>query len=146
MVMDRGMDRRGAKWCGALLALVAMVVGGCAGVGTGLAPSASVTTAVQGWERYFRLEWTGQAVPAGMAIDGYIYNTYGSPAGNVRVLAQALDATDGVIAQRIEWVSGVVPNFSRSYFRVPALPPAAAYRVTVWSFDIIDSDRGRLRW
>ena len=140
------MDRHGAKWCGGLLVLVAMVAGGCAGVGTGLAPSASVTTAVQGWERYFRLEWTGQAVPAGMAIDGYIYNTYGSPAGNVRVLAQALDATDGVIAQKIEWVPGVVPNFSRSYFRVTALPPAAAYRVTVWSFDIIDTDRGRLRW
>jgi hypothetical protein len=127
-----------------LLVLVVMLVGGCAG--TGLEPSAAVTTAVQGWERYFRLDWTGQAVPGGMAIDGYIYNTYGSSAANVRVLAQALDATDGVIAQRIEWVQGVVPNFSRSYFRVAALPPAAAYRVTVWSFDIVESDRGRLRW
>ena len=132
----------GARAAVVLLALVG--AGGC--TTSALTPSASVTTAVQGWERYFRLDWTGQAVPGGMAIDGYIYNTYGSSAANVRVLAQALDATDGVIAQRIEWVQGVVPNFSRSYFRVAALPPAAAYRVTVWSFDIIESDRGRLRW
>lgn len=121
-----------------VLALGALLVTGCAG--SGLTPSASVTTAVQGWERYFRLDWTGQAVPGGMELDGYIYNTYGSSAANVRVLAQALDATNEVIGQRIEWVPGIVPNFSRSYFRIPALPPAAAYRVTVWSFDIVDTD------
>lgn len=122
------------------LVVLTILVAGCAGAG--LAPSASVTTAVQGWEHYFRLDWTGQATPGGTAIDGYIYNTYGSPAANVRILAQALDATDEVIAQRIEWVPGIVPNFSRSYFRVGALPYAAQYRVTVWSFDIIDTDRG----
>ena len=123
------------------LAVLAVVLAGCAHAG--LAPSASVTTAVQGWERYFRLDWTGQATPGGMEIDGYIYNTYGSPAANVRVLAQALDPADQVIAQRIEWVPGVVPNFNRSYFKVGALPAAAAYRVTVWSFDIVDTDTPR---
>ena len=124
------------------LALLVMVATGCASTGLtpGLAPSASVTTTVQGWERYFRLDWSGQAAPDGMAIDGYIYNTYGSPAANVRVLAQALDPANEVIAQRIEWVPGVVPNFSRSYFKIPVLPAAAAYRVTVWSFDIVDTD------
>jgi hypothetical protein len=123
------------------LVLAAMLLAGCAGVSTGPVPSAAVTTAVQGWERYFRLDWTGQATPRGMEIDGYIYNTYGSPAANVRVLAQALDPQDEVIAQKIEWVPGVVPNFSRSYFKVSALPAAAAYRVTVWSFDIVETDR-----
>ena len=125
------------------LVLLAIVLTGCAGAG--LTPSASVTTTVQGWERYFRLDWTGQATPGGMAIDGYIYNTYGSPAANVQVLAQALDSADQVIAQRIEWVPGVVPNFSRSYFKIPVLPAAAAYRVTVWAFDIVETDRPR-RW
>ena len=123
------------------LILAAMLLAGCAGVNMDPVPTASVTTAVQGWERYFRLDWSGQATPRGMEIDGYIYNTYGSPAANVRVLAQALDPKDEVIAQTIEWVPGVVPNFSRSYFKVSALPPAAAYRVTVWSFDIVDTDR-----
>ena len=116
---------------------VMMSFGGCAG--TGLTPSSTVTTAVQGWEHYFRLDWAPQAHPAGTAIDGYIYNTYGSPAGNVQVLAQALDASNNVVAQKIEWVPGVVPALSRSYFRVSPLPPADQYRVTVWAFDIIDT-------
>ena len=119
--------------------LLAVLATACATAA--LTPSASVTTAVQGWEHYFRLDWTAQARPNGTEIDGYVYNTYGSPAGNVRVLAQALDASNNVIAQKIEWVPGVVPNFNRSYFRIAALPPADHYRVSVWSFDIIDSDR-----
>jgi hypothetical protein len=123
--------------------LLAIVTGGCAGAG--IAPSESVTTAVQGWEHYFRLDWAPQRHPGGTEIDGYIYNTYGSPAGSVRLLAQALDASNNVVAQKIEWVPGVVPNFSRSYFRISTLPPADHYRVTVWSFDIIDSDDFRRR-
>ena len=118
-----------------------LMAGATAGCTTaGLTPSASVTTAVQGWERYFRIEWAPQPKGAVVEIDGYLYNTYGSSAGNVRVLAQALDASNNVVAQRIEWVPGIVPNFSRSYFRIPELPLADHYSVTVWSFDIIDSD------
>jgi hypothetical protein len=120
----------------AAVGLVALAGAGCGGV----APSATMTTAVQGWEHYFRLEWAPQVTPAGTLIDGYVHNTYGSPMGNVRVLAQALDRDSNVIAQKIEWVPGVVPNFSRSYFRVSALPPADQYRVSVWSYDIIDSN------
>ena len=119
----------------ALLVLAAL--GGCAGAA--LTPSASVTTAVQGWEHYFRLEWAPQPHPDGTLIDGYVYNNYGAAMGNVRVLAQALDATNNVVAQRIEWVPGIVPALNRSYFRVPPLPPAHAYRVSVWAFDIIDA-------
>jgi hypothetical protein len=122
------------------LLLLVIATGGC--TTAALTPSASVTTAVQGWEHYFRLDWVPQPKPggAGVEIDGYVYNNYGSPMGNVRLLAQALDASSNVIGQRIEWVPGVVPNFSRSYFRIPALPLAHQYRVSVWSFDIIDSD------
>ena len=123
------------------VAAVLLVAGATAGCTTAaLTPSGAVTTAVQGWERYFRIEWEPQAKAGAVEIDGYLYNTYGSPAGNVRLLAQALDASNNVVAQRIEWVPGVVPNFSRSYFRIPKLPAADHYRVTVWSFDIIDSD------
>ncbi len=104
-----------------------------------LTPSVSVTTAVQGWERYFRIEWEPQAKAGAVEIDGYLYNTYGSSAGNVRLLAQALDASNNVVAQTIEWVPGIVPNFSRSYFRIRKLPAADHYSVTVWSFDIIDT-------
>jgi hypothetical protein len=130
----------------ALVLALTMLMAGCATVD--MSPSASVTTTMQGWERYFRLEWTPERAPdGGTRIEGYIHNTYGSPMGNVRVLAQALDAANQVVGQRIEWVPGVVPNFGRSYFIVPSLPPAHQYRVSVWSYDIIDfPDFPRRRW
>ena len=117
--------------------VVAVVVAGCASAG--LTPSGTVTTAVQGWEHYFRLEWTPQARPNGVEIDGYIYNTHGAPAGNVQLLAQALDASNNVVGQKLARVHGVVPNFGRAYFTIPGLPAAQQYRVSVWAFDIIDA-------
>jgi hypothetical protein len=124
--------------------LVAIGTAGCATAA--LTPSASVTTIMQGWERYFRIEWEAQAKGDGVQIDGYLYNTYGSSAGGVRLLAQARDASDNVVAQTIEWVPGIVPNFGRSYFLIRKLPPAHHYSVTVWAFDIIDTDGFRRRW
>ena len=124
--------------CALALSLLAL---GCAT--PGMTPSASVTTAMQGWEHYFQLEWTPQAKPNGVEIDGYLHNKYGSPMGNVQVLAQALDASNNVTAQKLSWVHGTVPPFNRSYFVVSGLPPAQQYRVSVWAFDIIDTDRGR---
>jgi hypothetical protein len=125
-----------------LVVVLAAALAGCAGAG--LAPSADVTTTVVGWEHYLRLEWAAQPGPAGTDIDGYVHNQYGSPMGGVRLLAQALDGP-AVVAQTIVWVPGIVPNFGRSYFRIPTLPPAPAYRVTVWSFDIIETDDFRRR-
>ena len=124
--------------------VVTIAVAGCASAG--LTPSASVTTAVQGWEHYFRLEWTPQARPNSVDIDGYVYNTHGAPAGNVRLLAQALDASNNVVGQKLAWVHGVVPNFGRSYFKISGLPVAQQYRVSVWAFDIIDSPGPRRRF
>jgi hypothetical protein len=130
----------------ALGTAVLFALGGCTGVGAGMTPSASVTTTMQGWEHYFRLDWAPQATPNGVLIDGYVYNTYGQSMANVRVLGQALDRDNNVIGQRIDWVPGIVPNFSRSYFRIASLPPADHYRVSVWAFDIIDSDDFMHRW
>ena len=122
----------------------AILLTGCANAG--LTPSASVTTAVQGWEHYFRIDWTSQTRPSGVDIDGYVYNKHGAPAGNVQVLAQALDAQDSVVGQKLSWVQGIVPNFGRSYFKISGLPPAQQYRVTIWAFDIIDPPGGRRRF
>jgi hypothetical protein len=119
-----------------LLATVVAV----SGVATALSPSASVTTAIQGWERHFRLDWTAQGPPSGRAIDGYIYNNYGSHASNVQILAQALDGSGSLVGQQLAWVPGGVPPLSRSYFKVPALPAAASYRVSVWAYDWLQGD------
>ena len=133
---------RSMRGCTALAALLVAAVAGAAGCGAagGVSPSASVNTAVQGWEHYFRLEWAPRPTASGTLIDGYVHNTYGSSMSNVRLLAQALDAQNNVVGQRIEWVPGIVPNFDRAYFRIPGLPPADHYRVSVWSFDILQAD------
>jgi hypothetical protein len=102
----------------------------------GLTPSSSVTTAVQGWESWLRLEWTP---PTGGVIDGYVYSMKGSPVINVSLLAQALDANGNVVGQKLEWVPGVVPALHRTYFRIPNVPAAAQYRVTVWAFETVES-------
>jgi hypothetical protein len=132
----RAMKGYGARGL-VVVMLVAVVSGGC--VGAGVSPSASATTAVPGWEHFFRLEWAPYAHGGGTAIDGYIYNGYISPVANVQILAQALDAGNNVVAQRLEWVPRVVPALDRSYFRVAALPPADRYRVSVWAFDVVEA-------
>ena len=121
-----------------LICTAFLVAAGAGCAGAGVTPSASVTTAVQGWEHYFRLEWTPQARANGTEIDGYIYNSHGAPAGNVQLLAQALDASNNIVGQKLGRVHGVVPNFGRSYFKISGLPAAQQYRVSVWAFDIID--------
>ena len=104
------------------LLAITVLLAGCAG--PAMTPSAAVTTTMQGWERYFALEWTPQRVPDGSTrIEGYVHNTYGSPMGNVRILAQALDAANEVIGQRIEWVPGVVPAIRPGWSRVARVPP-----------------------
>jgi hypothetical protein len=124
------------------LALLLMMTAGCAGATAGLAPSASVTTAIQGWEHYFSLDFAALDARDGRALEGYVYNRYGSPMINVQVLGQALDAGGHVVGQRIAWVHGVVPALDRSYFRVAGLPPASAYRASIWAFDSVQGTGG----
>jgi hypothetical protein len=108
-------------------------------------PSATVTTAIQGWEQWFHLDWTAQPTPSGAAIDGYIYNDYGAAASNVQILAQGLDAAGNVVTQKIAWVPGIVPALNRAWFQVGSLPPAQTYRVSVWAFDFVQSPSAPIR-
>jgi len=121
------------------LVLLGAAVAGCTGAAAGVLPSDSVTTAIQGWEHWFRLDWAAQAKPAGSEIDGYIYNNYGASASNVQILAQGLDGAGNVVSQKIAWVQGTVPGFNRAYFRVAGLAPTDRYRVSVWAFEFVRS-------
>ena len=114
-----------------------MLVVGCTGAGSAgsMTPSATVTTAIQGWEYYFRIDWAVQPKPNGNEIDGYLYNQYGETAMNVRILAQGLDEKGNLIGQKLEWVPGTVPPLQRTFFKVVGLPQAPQYRVAVWAFD-----------
>ena len=129
------------RWA-TLAALVTLAAGCAGGVSTGLTPSATMTTAIQGWEHYFQLDWTAQAGPGGRDIEGYIYNKYGADA-LVQILAQGLDGAGNVVGQKLTRVHGTVPRLNRSYFRVAGMPPADSYRVTVWAYDFLQgNERG----
>jgi len=128
------MKSRSRTFAGALLAALMPLAGGCAGATGGLVPSATVTTAIQGWESRLSLDWEA----AGQNITGYVNSKYGAPIVNVQVLAQGLDASGNLVGQKIEWVGGV-PSLQRTYFRIPNMPPAATYRVSVWAFDTLES-------
>ncbi|MBI4636098.1 MAG: hypothetical protein HY727_07070 [Candidatus Rokubacteria bacterium] len=93
-------------------------------------------------ERYFKLDWTVETPKAASPrITGYVYNEYGRPAAEVRLLIEAFNTSDKVIAQRYEWVPGLVPALARAYFEVRGLPPAARYRVRVHSYTFVESGR-----
>ena len=119
---------------GALAVLVALATPAGA-----LSPSATVTTAIQGWERYVRIEWTTTAQPNGQLIYGHVYNTYGSPIADVQLLTQGLDGAGNLVHQKLTWVHGQVPGFQRVYFQIPPMPQADRYRVTVWAFNVLES-------
>ena len=123
----------------AVLLAVVPFIAGCTGAAAGVMPSPSVTSTMEGWDHWFHIEWQPVARPDGSEIAGYVYNDYGAAAGNVRILAQGLDASGNLVGQQLGWVHGGVPPMHRSYFKIAGLPPAPQYRVTVWSFDFVQS-------
>jgi len=127
-----------------LLALAAVATTACGAASTYLAPSGSTTTLMQGWDHWFKLDWSVEPEPGGgKHIRGYITNEYGEPAQPVRLLAQALDASGGVVGQRIAWVPEGVGGFARAYFEVSHLPAADHYRVSVWDYSFLEAESGR---
>ena len=120
-----------------LVSVIAAMTSACANIGTGAAPPLSVTdtTLVYGWENYFSIEWAAaQGRNGTQRVTGYIYNRKGEYALDLRVMAQAVDASGAVVGQRIAFVPGGVGGLGRIYFEVPNLPVASTYRVSVYDF------------
>ena len=92
---------------------------------------------ISGAERYFRVEAEGiKSKRWGPEVGGYIYNNYGSPATNVRLLIEGQDASGATVSSVVAQVAGVVPGNNRLYFEV-RVPAAETYRVRVLSWDFI---------
>jgi hypothetical protein len=122
------------------LALIAVAAAACTTASSYLTPSAATTTLMAGWERHFAVEWATEPERDGARrVVGHLTGLQGETAEPVRVLAQALDSSGAVVAQRISWVPGGVNGFQRAYFEVPNLPSAAQYRVTVWDYNFQQS-------
>jgi hypothetical protein len=123
----------------ALIGVVLLLGGAC--TMTSVTPSASVTTLQPVWPQYFKVDWTVEpGVTGARRITGYVYNTFGLPADDVQILAQALDASGAVIGQRLAWAPGWIPAYNRAVFRVDDLPTATSYSVSVWNIQFRDID------
>jgi hypothetical protein len=83
-----------------------------------------------------RLDWeVGTRHNGRPVIQGWVYNDYGRPAADVRLLVETLDASGNVIARDVGFVRGVVQFNDRTYFEVPLKTAGASYRVSVTAFD-----------
>ncbi len=90
-------------------------------------------------DRYFKLEWSR----AGKNVNGYVYNTGNRRAAHMILLVEGLDGSGKQVTKTTTWVRDVPPN-NRAFFEV-AVPTAAAYRVSVQSFDWVEDGRDRRR-
>ena len=123
---------------------VGMLVAGLVGCATtDTQPSATVTSLVPDVQRWFKVEWTAAPERDGeRRLSGYVQSAIKEPVNKVQLLAQALDGSGKVVAQRLEWVPETIPAYGRQYFDIPKMPPAPEYRVTVWAFDRIKGGGG----
>ncbi len=97
---------------------------------------AAALSATSSVDSRIRLDWeVGTRHGGRPVIQGWIYNDYGRPAADVRLLVETLDASGNVIARDIGFVRGVVQFNGRTYFEVPLKTTGASYRVSVTAFD-----------
>lgn len=83
-----------------------------------------------------RLDWLVGAARGGRpVIQGHVYNDYGRPASDVRLLVETLDPSGAVIARHVGFIRGVVQLNDRAYFELPIRAPGASYRVSVTALD-----------
>jgi hypothetical protein len=83
-------------------------------------------------DHYFKLEWSR----AGRNLNGYVYNTGNRRAAQMILLVEGLDGSGQAVNKTTTWVRDVPLN-NRAFFEV-AVPTAAAYRVSVQSFDWVE--------
>ena len=106
-------------------------------IGVGAAPTpAQALGATATVDPRIRLDWEVGATRGGRpVIQGYVYNDYGRPASDVRLLVEALDASGAVIARHVGFIRGVVQLNDRAYFELPIQTPGASYRLSVTALD-----------
>ena len=125
--------------------LIALVVTACATGGEGIAPTASFTTLMPGWESKFSVEWKDTPAKDGSRLlFGRVTSLYGQYADPFQLLGQAHDATGNVVNQGVERVPGGVPGFNSTYYEISRMVAADHYRVTVWAYSLVE-DRGKVQ-
>jgi hypothetical protein len=85
-------------------------------------------------EEYFRLEWETTTGARGPTLAGHVRNVGDLPVERMQLLVEPLDRHGTVVGSFRTWVMGLIPARQHAYFSTP-VPAAAAYRVTILSFD-----------
>lgn len=111
-------------------------------VSAGRAPAAELLAPLEvGWEQWFRIESDVATRDGKSVVSGRIWNTATWGAKRIRLLVDALDASGVPTNQRVIWLGVDLAAGTHAAFEVP-MPPAASYRVRIFSYD---SGRGG-RW
>jgi hypothetical protein len=110
----------------AIIGIVAVVTFGAGGT---RAAAVSATG-----ETEFRVEWETTTRGGRTVVRGYVHNQHQMRAENVRLLVEGLDDGARPVTRRTTYVVGTIPYRDRAYFET-VVPAAAAYRVSVESFD-----------
>jgi hypothetical protein len=77
------------------------------------------------------VNWT---VTASHAIEGRVYNDFHTPITQIRLLIEAVDASNAVVGTKFGYVFGTLAPSDSRYFDVRNVPPADHYRVVVESY------------
>ena len=115
------------------------------GVGSGTAegtptrwPSANMSPLVVGWQQFFQVQWSVATAQRQRVVEGYITNTWGFAAADVRLLVNGYDAAGRKLGQLVAWGPMEIDPGSRAYFDV-SVPPAASYEVAILSWNWIQT-------
>jgi hypothetical protein len=83
----------------------------------------------------FRFQFAETEGHRRLALEGSLFNDLPWSISDVRVQVDSLDKEGTVTSSSTGWVLGTVRSGDRGYFYVPVASRAAAYRVTVQSFN-----------
>ena len=86
----------------------------------------------------------GRTTPTQVEVKGVVFNEARAEATDVSVTAEAVDAGGKVVARGISYVASRIPERGSASFvaKVPAVPGAATYRVSVSAYRFVPSFQG----
>ena len=87
--------------------------------------------------QWFHVTWDHRGYGPVPTIQGYVQNDSPFRVTNVRLQIDGLDGGGRPVAQAFGWTFGDIARGDRGYFTAPAIPGAAAYQITVSSFDVV---------
>ena len=111
--------------------LLALVLGACA-TPAQVRPDISATFS----DGRFEVTWeTAKSKKDTQLIVGYVRNTRGNGASNVRLQVESLDAGGQVIGTSTALAPGYLGGFGRTYFEAPLEKTGVGYRVSIIGWD-----------